>query len=287
MVMLQGVHQHIGSVRKSWAHLCVVVALGAPMALPAQTLAPGEQEWRDGQALALRGQAEAALAAYASAMDIARRERDSGLASAARLGMAEVYDVWNRCADSAEVAYREAVRLAEPGDLSATDGFVRWLAAQRRTREARELLQRSYAGIDVPRAIKRESITFLLGEAAIQRAAGDGAAALSTLTRAREIATRLSVGDVESAATNGVHEVNYWVLHDLAALRLDPRAGNARSTSLGNALRADLDSATAVSDAGGVPRFTVARLADRVERARRLCGTGPCDTPPPPTARRC
>jgi len=285
--MLHLLSRHVRYSRRLSSRLCVVVALCAPVAAQAQPIEPGEQAWRDGQSLALRGQADSALAAYTRALEIARRDRDPGLAGAARLGMAEVYDVWNRCADSAEVAYREAVRLSEPGDLSAADGFVRWLAAQRRTREARELLQRSYAGIDVPRAIKRESITFLMGEAAIQRAAGNGPAALSTLTRAREIATRLAAGDVEHAATNGVHEVNYWVLHDLAALRLDPRAGTARSTSIGNALRADLDAATDVSDAGGVPRFTVARLADRVDRARRLCGTGPCDTPPPPTVRRC
>lgn len=269
--------------------LCVSPVVPAPSALRAQqpSLEPGEQEWADGQALAMRGEADSALAAYTRALDMARRDRDPGLASAARLGMAEVYDVWRRCTDSAEVAYREAVRLAEPGDFLATDGFVRWLASQRRTREALELLQRSYASIDVPSTIKRESIAYLLGEASIQRAASNHAAALSTLTRAREIADRLAVGDVESASANGVNATNYWVLHDLASLRLDPRAGGARNTSVGDALRTDVDSTSGVSDTGGVPRFTTARLADRVARARRLCGTGACETPPPPTERRC
>lgn len=275
-------------VRAACIPLLVAIVLGAPLTVHAQRpVEPGETAWREGQTFALRGEADSALAAYTRALDMARRDRDPGLASAARLGMAEVYDVWRRCADSAEVAYREAMRLAEPGDLSATDGFVRWLATQRRTREALELLQRTYAAIDVPRTIKRESIAYLLGEAAIQRAAGNHATALSTLTRAREIADRLAVGDVDSASANGVNAVNYWVLHDLAALRLDPRAGAARSTSVGNALQADLDGATSVSDTGGIPRFTAARLADRVARARRLCGTGPCETPPPPTERRC
>lgn len=268
--------------------ICLGVLVASPAASSAQQpLEPGELAWREGQALALRGEADSALAAYTQALDLGRRDRDPGLASAARLGMAEVYDVWRRCADSAEVAYREAVRLAEPGDLSATDGFVRWLASQRRTREAREMLQRTYAPLDVPGTIKRESIGFLLGEAAMQRAAGSHAAALSTLTRAREIADRLAIGDVDSASANGVHALNYWVLHDLAALRLDPRAGAARNTSVGTALRADVDGATTVSDTGGVPRFTATRLADRVARARRACGSGPCETPPPPTARRC
>lgn len=281
-------HPVAARVRVSCTQLLVALALGAPLLVHAQPpLEPGELAWREGQALALRGEADSALSAYTTALELARRDRDPGLASAARLGMAEVYDVWRRCADSAEVAYREAMRLAEPGDLSATDGFVRWLATQRRTREALELLQRTYSAIDVPRQIKRESISYLLGEAAIQRAAGNHTTALSTLTRAREIADRLAVGDVDSVSANGVNGVNYWVLHDLAALRLDARAGAARNPSLGNALRADVDGATAVSDTGGVPRFTAARLSDRVARARRLCGTGPCETPPPPTERRC
>lgn len=268
--------------------LCLGVLVALPAASSAQQpLEPGELAWREGQALALRGEADSALAAYARALDLGRRDRDPGLASAARLGMAEVYDVWRRCADSAEVAYREAVRLAEPGDLSATDGFVRWLAAQRRTREAREMLQRTYAPLDVPSTIKRESIGFLLGEAAIQRAAGNHTAALSTLTRAREIADRLAIGDVDSASANGLNATNYWVLHDLASLRLDPRAGSARSASVGTTLRTEVDGSTSVSDTGGVPRFTAARLSDRVARARRLCGSEPCDTPPPPTERRC
>jgi hypothetical protein len=287
MIMRHVLRQPIRITRAMWFRLSVIVALCTPSAVQAQTREPGEQAWHDGQALALRGEADSALAAYAIALDLARRDRDPGLASAARLGMAEVYDVWRRCADSAEVAYREAVRLAEPGDLSATDGFVRWLAAQRRTREAREVLVRAYEGLDVPQTIKRESIAFLLGEAAIQRAAGSHAAALSTLTRAREIADRLAIGDVDSLSANGVNATNYWVLHDLAALRLDPRAGAARSTSVGAALRVDVDGATTVSDTGGVPRFTAARLADRVARARRLCGTGACQTPPPRTDRRC
>lgn len=287
---------HDASVAAVLSVRCVaVVALCAPLLLFAasplhaqqQPVEPGEVAWQEGQSLALRGEADAALAAYARALDMARSDRDPDLASAARLGMAEVYDVWRRCADSAEVAYREAVRLAEPGDFSATDGLVRWLATQRRTREALELVQRTYASIDVPGTIKRESITFLLGEAAIQRAAGNHAAALSILTRAREIADRLAVGDVDSASANGVNATNYWVLHDLAALRLDPRAGAARSTSVGEALRTNLDGATTVSDTGGAPRFTAARLSDRVARARRRCGTGPCETPPPPTERRC
>jgi tetratricopeptide (TPR) repeat protein len=259
-----------------------VVGWTGAATVTAQTSEPGEADWQAGQAFALRGAADSALAAFGRALAIARSERDAGLASAARLGMAEVFAVWLRQRDSADAAYREAVQLAEPGDYAAADGYVRWLAENRRTREGRDLLTRTFTGLDVPRAIKRESIWFLLGEAALQRGAGNPAGALSTLTRAREIAERLSRGDVEDAPVNGVSVSSYWVLHDLAALRLDPQGGVARNAAQGRALRDSTDAAAAL-DSGGVPRFTVARLADRVARARRLCGSGPCETPVPPT----
>jgi tetratricopeptide (TPR) repeat protein len=284
------------SSRSALAVACFGVALaGAPSVsgtplfgvatLAAQSLEPGEADWQAGQAFALRGEADSALAAFGRALAIARTERDPGLASAARLGMAEVFAVWRRQRDSAEVAYREATQLAEPGDYAAADAYVRWLAQRGRGREARDLLTRTFAAVDVPRTIKRESIVFLLGEAAIQRGSGNPVAALSTLTRAREIAERLGRGDVEEAPVNGVSTVSYWVLHDLAMLRLDPQGGAARNATLGRALRDSTDAAAALDD-GGVPRFTVGRLADRVARARRLCGAGPCDTPPPPSEQR-
>jgi hypothetical protein len=253
----------------------------------AQPVAPGEQSWERGQELALRGQADSAMTMYRAALRTAQVERDPALASAARLGMAELFDVWYRCPDSAQVAYREAVQLSEPGITAAADGYVRWLAMNGRRSEAQELLQRTYEGLDVPRTIKRESITYLLGQAAIQRGAGNTRAALSSLTNARDIADRLVRGGVDSAPSDSVHTLNYWVLHDLAELHLASDAGAARSTASGTRLRAMLDAARDVPDDGGMPRFSAARLADRVARERRLCGDGACATPAPPSAPRC
>ncbi len=269
-----------------WIPALAVVFATAPGLTEAQTREAGEVAWARGQELALLGQADSSLAAYASALDLARAGRDPGLASAARLGMAEVFDVWRQCADSADVAYREAMQLAEPGDFNAVDGYIRWLSRQGRVNEARDLHRRAYEDIDVPRAIKRESITYLLGQAAMQRAAGNSAAALGTLTNARDIANRLASGDGSVPISDAVHADSYWVLHDLAALRLDPRAGGARNTSEGETLRAAVDGAS-ISDTGGPQRFTVARLGERVARARRACGSGECPVPPPPSGSAC
>lgn len=258
-----------------------VVLVFAPDIAFAQTREAGEVAWARGQELALIGQADSSLAAYQRALDAARSSRDTGLASAARLGMAQVFDVWRGCADSADVAYREATQLAEPGDFNAIDGYIRWLSRQGRISDARALHRRSYEGIDVPRAIKRETITYLLGEAVMQRAAGNSRAALSTLTNAHDVANRLASGDGAMPITDSVNQYSYWVLHDLAELRLDSKAGAARSATEGARLRAMVDDAGASVTSSTVQRFTPARLGDFVAQARRVCVTGACAVPPP------
>lgn len=258
-----------------------------PQVVHSQTREAGEVAWARGQELALVGEADSSLAAYQRALNLARSSRDPGLASAARLGMAQVFDVWRQCADSADVAYREATQLAEPGDFNAVDGYVRWLSRQGRVSEARALHRRAYEGIDVPRAIKRETIGYLLGEAAMQRASGNMSAALSTLTNARDVANRLASGDGAMPITDSVNPYSYWVLHDLAELRLDSNAGAARNASAGAALRAMIEGAGASVDARREQRFPPARLRDRVAEARRACGTGECVVPPPPVKPNC
>jgi hypothetical protein len=240
----------------------------------AQTREAGEVAWARGQELALAGQADSSLAAYKSALEQGRTARDAGLASAARLGMAEVFAVLLKRADSADVAYQEAVQMAEVGDFSAIDGYVRWLSTQNRVSDARALHRRAYNGIDVPRAIKRESVSYLLGEAAMQVAAGNAGAALSTLTNARDIANRLASGDGSVPIAQGANAYNYWVLHDLAALRTDSKVASVRNATEGAALRAMVDTPSAIEMAVGEQRFAVARLADRIAQARRMC-TGP------------
>lgn len=262
--------QHVSTAHR----LLLALALSAgaaPVVASAQSREAGEAEWDRGQQFALAGDADASLAAYHRALQMARGTRDPGLASAARLGMAEVYAVLLQRPDSAVAAYEEAVRMAENGDRSAVNGYVRWLSRQGRVSEARALHKRAYEGIaDVPRAIKHESVEYLLGEAAIQRAAGNFNAALSTLTNARDIADRLASGDGSMPLPKGANEYSYWVLYDLAELRLDSKAGRVRNAADGAALRALIDTPEAIALSKGDLRFAAARLAERIAQAKRM-----------------
>lgn len=260
----------------------------APARLDAQT--DGERAWRAGQAAALKGMADSAMAAYEEALRLARQDRDNELASAARMGMAEVWDVWRRCRDKAREAYEDAVQLTSEGDYAAADAYVLWLARQGDQAGARALHARTYTPIEneVPRTVTRESINFLLGLAEIQVANSSRSGALSSLLSARRIADRLATGDQDTSPTSAVRPGNYWVLHDLARLYLDTKSGPAvRNVAAGNALRRQLDAASDVSDNGAHPRFHVGRLADRVAAIRRTCTTAACRLPPPPTVPRC
>jgi len=251
----------------------------------------GERAWRAGQDAALTGRADSALSAYAEALRLARQDRDSELASAARLGMAEVWDVWRRCRDSARVAYIDAVQLTSEGDYAAADAYIIWLARQGDQAGARAVHARTYTPIEneVPRTVTRESVNFLLGLAQIQIANSSRSGALSSLTSARSISARLASGDEDSFPLPTVRVGNYWVLHDLAVLQLDAASGpRVRNVAEGASLRLELDAAVTVSDNGGHPRFTVGRLADRVARIRRTCKSASCQLPPPPSpAPRC
>ena len=251
--------------------------------------ADGERAWQAGQQAALRGMADSALRAYDEALRLARQDGDQELASAARLGQAEVWDVWRKCADSARAAYQDAVLLTSEGDYAAADAFVMWLARRGDQAGARALHMRTYEPIenDVPRTITRESVNFLLALASIQIANASRSGAMASLSSARSIAARLATGD-EGSANGTVRPGNYWVLHDIAQLQLDAASrAPVRNVSQGRALLRELDAATNVSDNGGHPRFTVGRLADRVARTRRTCNAAECRLPPPPTSSTC
>lgn len=278
-----------------WGGAPVLVALAlltvpSPHPVHAQTPSDGERAWQSAQAHALAGRADAALAAYGEALRLARQDRDNDLASAARLGMAEIWDVWRRCQDSARAAYEDAVRLAPEGEYAAADAFVIWLARNGYTREARALHARTYAPVeyDLPRTITRESVNFLLGMAAIQLSNESAGGALTSLEDALVVANRLAAGDDEERIANGggVTAHNYWVLHDLAQLQLE-RGHSTYRPAAGRTLLAKVDAARAVSDNGGNPRFSVGRLADRVARERRRCTSSTCALPPLPTIPMC
>lgn len=275
-----------------WCAPLALTLLGAARAAHAQPT-DGERAWRAGQEAALRGAADSSLRAYAEALRLARQDRDQELASAARLGMAEVWDVWRRCRDSARVAYTDATQLASEGDYAAADAFTIWIARQGNDSEARSLHARTYQPIEneVPRTVTRESVNFLVALASIQVANSSRSGAMASLSSARDIANRLSAGgeDNGAAPNGGVTEANYWALHDIAALQIDPASRGIRNLAAGTALRARLDAASeaGVSDNGGHPRFTVGRLADRVARARRTCKAASCRLPPPPAVPQC
>lgn len=264
-------------------------ALAHPLRAQAIPPSDGDRAWQAGQAAALRGMADSAMSAYEEALRLARQDRDSELASAARLGMAEVWDVWRRCRDSARAAYEDAVQLTSEGDYAAADAYVIWLARQGDQAGGRALHARTYTPIenDVPRTITRESVNFLVGLAAIQIANSSRSGALSSLNSARSIAGRLSTGDEGTIPLSEVTPGNFWVLHDLAGLLLDPASRGVRNVAVGSALRRQLDAASDISDNGLHPRFTVGRLADRVARTRRTCKTSACRLPPAPAVPRC
>jgi hypothetical protein len=293
--MLAGHHRTLRiPARVSRAVWCVPLSLTLllPRAASSQPT-DGERAWRAGQHAALRGEANPALRAYAEALRLARQDRDQELASAARLGMAEVWDVWRRCRDSARVAYRDATQLASEGDYAAADAFAIWLARQGNHSESRSLHARTYQPIEneVPRSLTRESVNFLITLAAIQIANSSRSGAMFSLLSARDIADRLTAGGEQDngPTRGGVTQANYWALHDIASLQLDPASQSVRNLSAGTALRARLDAASlaGVNDNGGHPRFTVGRLADRVARARRTCKDAGCRLPPPPAVPRC
>lgn len=269
----------------------IVLALILPVAPTVAQSAPfgdGDRAWAAGHQAALRGQADSAITAYREALRLAQQDRDAELASAARLGMAEVFDVWRRCTDSARVAYEDAARLTSEGDYAAADAYIIWLAKQGDQAGARAFHARTYLPIEneVPRTVTRESVNFLLGLAQIQIANSSRSGALSSLNSARSIAARLATGDEGTAPLSEVTAGNYWVLHDLAALYLDPASRGVRNVAAGTAIRRQLDAAS-VSDNGLHPRFSVGRLADRVARVRRTCTSAACRVPPPPASPRC
>jgi hypothetical protein len=196
----------------AWGLLLSLALLVAPRPSVAQS-SDGERAWRAGQDAALRGHADSSLRAYAEALRLARQDRDQELASAARLGMAEVWDVWRRCRDSARAAYVDAVQLASEGDYAAADAFTIWIARQGNDSEARSLHARTYQPIEneVPRTVTRESVNFLVALASIQVANSSRSGAMASLSSARDIASRLAAGGADDAVAmnGGVTEANY------------------------------------------------------------------------------
>lgn len=249
----------------------------------------GEIAWKSGTTFALQGNADSALASFDAARRIAVSVKDSSLLSAALRGAAEVQAVHMGCTDSSVALLRAANAASIQGDRAAGQALVRRLAVLGKFDGARQLHAALYADIkgDVPRSISRESITFLTGQAAIQRAAGQHVAALASLKQARAIANRLANGDdTEKAAAMPVTEINsqnYWVSYEMADLMLKSKTRGVMSLAEGNTLMDAVANATDDPEEGNERRFAAFRLADRLAlKAWRCTLNGErCPVPPP------
>ena len=246
--------------------------------------------WQQARRLAVAGLADSALAEYARAGAAAKAIGDQAIGTAVQRGVADVYLVYRGCADSAQRMLTDAAATAATGDRSAADALVRLLAARGNVTLARASLVKAYDDVpSVGRLIMRESVTFLQGMAAIERYSGHEAAAMSNLSSALQIATRLHEGDAAGPETHAIGSVtaeNVWVMLDIAQLRLHAKSAGIASAREGTRMMEQLVVAwPTVSDTDRmVARFPVSRLADRLEiRAIGCAKSGaPCPVPKPP-----
>lgn len=251
--------------------LSFAALLFAPALVFAQSATErGEMQRKAGTAFALQGNADSALASLYRARTVAETLHDSSLLAAALRDASEVHRVYLGCNDSSFALLQQAVASSIVGDRAAGQVLVRQLAAAGRLAEARVVQAELYADLkeDVPRSVTRESVGFLTGQAHVQKAAGQPAAALASLRSARLIADRLSNGDdVERATAKPLAEVNaqnYWVTYDMADLMLTSKAAGVMNLVQGRALMDAVAKTDDAPDRGNERRFSVFRLADRL-----------------------
>ena len=279
------------SSRRRRILLCALsVATAFPLATADAQDETARMAWQQARRLAVAGLADSALAEYARAGAAAKAIGDQAIGTAVQRGVADVYLVYRGCADSAQRMLTDAAATAATGDRSAADALVRLLAARGNVTLARASLVKAYDDVpSVGRLIMRESVTFLQGMAAIERYSGHEAAAMSNLSSALQIATRLHEGDAAGPETHAIGSVtaeNVWVMLDIAQLRLHAKSAGIASAREGTRMMEQLVVAwPTVSDTDRmVARFPVSRLADRLEiRAIGCAKSGaPCPAPKPP-----
>jgi hypothetical protein len=209
-----------------------------------------------------------ALFLFLKAAKEAAAKDDKPIQVAALRGAADLLSLKRPCTDSAERVLRTAVQVAEPGDRSAADALVRLLAAQGKSKDAMSTLVAAYS--DVPslgKAITRESMQFLQGQAAVEFAGGHEAAALAALNQALVIAARLKQGDTSDSVakpTGAVDEVNAWVMYDLAMLRMNAKSASVRGTATGTAILRQLLASQQLLDGSDDTPHPITRLLDRI-----------------------
>lgn len=239
---------------------------------------PGLNGFRAARALAVQGQTDAAIAAFGQAADQARKSDDKAVLVASLRGAADLLATKRPCTDSAERTLRLALTLADKGDRSVADALVRLLVSRGNVAGARQLLVAAYS--DVPnlgRAITKESVRYLQGQAAVELAGGHEAAALGALSQALAIAARLHVGDVSDTVakpTGSVDDTNAWVMFDLAVLRLTAKSPGIRQPRAGASMLDMLSAApTEMLDGGEAEAYPITRLADRQLLRSRAAGS--------------
>jgi len=240
----------------------------------------------EGLRLALAAQADSALLAFSRAAASARSAGDQITETAAERGRADVWLVLRGCADSAVRILRQANAAAAPGDRSAADALIRLLASRGEVAEARRVLVAAYSDVErVGQTITRESVAFLLGRAANERAGGQESAALSTYHEALAIAARLHEGDehdpLDVHAKGEVTSENAWALFDLAQLRANAKSPSVRSARESRRLMEQLVAAWSVVDARASIQFPVVRLGDRFLLRAEQCRLEGKACPPP------
>lgn len=271
------------------AALGTVAWLGMAVGAPTGAQAPAKAAWDSALLAAAQGDEGTASRLLARLAQASRASGDRALAQAATRGTAALWEL-RGCADSAERVLRGAVAEAPPGERGSADALVRLLAQTGRPAEARAVLVRAYGMVDgVGRTVTRESIGFLQGLAAVDRADGHEASALASLQSALALAERLEHGDVTDmppASTLAATPLTAWVLLDVAILRQEARSPGVASPREAARLLAALAAAPGVLD-GDPEGQLVARLGDRrlVQEAACRAGGRPC--PPPVPKRGC
>ncbi len=237
---------------------------------------------------ALDANADHAARLFAQVGQTAATTGEQAIEVAAARGRADVWLVLRGCADSAVRILREANAKAATGDRSAADALVRLLAARGDVAGAQAALVAAYSDVDgVGRTITRESVEYMLGRAATERAEGHESAALSTYNEALTIAMRLHDGDAGDAANvhamGEVNSENAWVLFDLAQLRLHAKSPSIRSAREAKRIYDQLIPAWSTVDKPAASPFPIIRLGDRLLLQAEACqrnGTA-CPVPRP------
>jgi hypothetical protein len=251
--------------------------------------APARRAWQAARTAALDGRADSALALYARARILAQQEGDSLLVTATLRGAAQVHAVHIGCGDSAAILFREAVARSGEGDRQSADAYVRLLATRGNLEEAQRVLNVAYASVEgLGRSATRESMHWHQGMAAIQRASGRESGALASLTTALSIAARLrseGAGDGAAGATGDIDPLNYWLVYDLAQLRLHAKAAGVANPAGGRKLMDALVTAGIGLDEQDNQPVPVARLFDTLLLRAHQCtmnagaNAAPCPAP--------